>query len=157
MSPPVALLESLLPLQHHADVLVDDVLRLAFGFDASVQEKDRPVRKLLHQTEVVRNEKDRGFLLAQFLELANAPVRKNRIAHRKRFVDDQNVRIDMYGGGEREPDVHAARILFDGPVDEVADLREGLDQRQVPLHFGAADPHDLAVDENVLAAGEFRD
>ena len=123
------LLESLLPLQHDADVLIDDVLRLAFRFDASVQQKDRPVRKLLHQPEVVRDEKNRGLLLAQFFELADAAVGKNRIAHRQRFVDDQNIRIDVYGGGERQPHVHAARIFLDGPVDEFADLRERFDQR----------------------------
>src|SRR5206468_130439 len=30
------------------------------------------------------------------------------------------------------------------------------DQREVALHIGAPDAHDFAVDEDVLAAGEFR-
>ena len=112
--------------------------------------------KLLHKAEVVRHEKDRDLPLPQLFEFADAAVRKNRIAHRKGLIHDQNIRIDVNGGGESQPDIHAARILFHWPVDEVADLGERLNQRQVALHLGAADAHDLAVDENVFAAGELR-
>ena len=46
---PAALLERLLPLEHHADVLVDDVLRLALGLDTAIEEKDGPVRQAASQ------------------------------------------------------------------------------------------------------------
>src|ERR1039457_592662 len=39
--------------------------------------------------------------------------------------------------------------------DELADLREGFDGRHGALDFGAGQPHDFAVEEHVLAAGEF--
>ena len=46
---------------------------------------------------------------------------------------------------------HPVRVFLHTPP---TDLRKGFDQGQVSLHLGAADSHDLAVDENVLAAGE---
>ena len=61
----------------------------------------------------------------------------------------------MDGGGECEADVHAARILFHGAVDELANLRKGFDGGQISGHFGAADAHNFAVDEDVFVAGKF--
>ena len=98
VSAAVMLFKGLLPLEYDADVLIDYVFRLALGFDAAVQQKNRPVGKLLHQTEIVRNEKDGGFLFAQLFEFANAPVGKDGIADRERFVHDQNVGVDVNGG-----------------------------------------------------------
>ena len=40
-------------------------------------------------------------------------------------------------------------------MNEFADFREGFDQGEVALHFGAANAHNFAVDEDILATGEF--
>ena len=42
-----------------------------------------------------------------------------------------------------------------GPVNELADFGEGFDGGQGALDLGAAQTHDLAVQEDVLAAAEF--
>src|ERR1035441_5046730 len=92
MSTPVALFECLLALQHDADVFVDDMLRLAFRFHAPVEKKNRPIGKLLDQSEIMRHKEDRGLLFAQFLEFADTAIRENRVANRESFIHDQNVR-----------------------------------------------------------------
>ena len=89
------------------------------------------MRKLLHQAEIVRDKQHRGLLFAQFFEFPDAAVGEDGVAHGQRLIDDQNIRIDVDGGGERQPDIHAARIFFHGPVNELADLREGFDGGQL--------------------------
>ncbi len=154
--PPVALFECLLALQHHADVFVDDVLRLAFRLDAAVQKKNRPVRKLLHQAEIVRHEEHGRLLLPQFFEFPDAAVGENRVSHRQRFIHDQNLRIDMNRGGKCQTHIHAAGIFLHRALDEFSDFGEALDQGQVALHLRARDAHDLAVDKHILAPRKFR-
>src|SRR5688572_17899999 len=56
--------------------------------------------------------------------------------------------------GEREPQVHAARVALDGGVDEALDLREGDDLVELPRDLGATHAEDRAVEVDVLAPGE---
>jgi len=56
---------------------------------------------------------------------------------------------------ECQAHIHAARILFDRPVNEFANLRERLDRGEIALHFRAADTHHFAIDEDVFASREF--
>ena len=50
---------------------------------------------------------------------------KGHVSDRQGFVDDDNLRIYMYGNREREPDKHTARISFDRLVDKLANVRKG--------------------------------
>jgi hypothetical protein len=126
------------------------------GFDPPVQQQNGAVGELLHQAQVVRDEQHRDLALAQFLEFAHAAVGEHRVAHRQRFVHDQNFRVHVDRRGKRQPDVHAARIFLDRPLHELADFGERFDRRHGPVDLAAAQAHDLAVQIDVLAAGEFR-
>ena len=95
---------------------------------AAVEQQNGAVRELLHQSQIVRDEQDRNLALAQLLELAHAAIGEDRVADRQGLVDDQDFGVHMNRGGERQPDVHAARILFDRARDEFADLRECFDR-----------------------------
>ena len=145
----------LLALQDEADVAIDDVVGRALGFDAAVEQEDGAVAERFDQAEIVGDEEDGDFAFAEFLELADAAVGEDGVADREGFVDDENFGIDVDGGGEGEADVHAAGVFLDGALDELADLREGLDGGHGAVDFGAAESHDLAVEVDVLAAGEF--
>src|SRR5665213_75898 len=90
MKPPIELFISLLPLEDDSDVLVDHMLRLSLSLYPPVQEENGAIRKLFHQTEIVRHEKHGGFLLAQILKLPDAAVREDGVSHREGLVDDQN-------------------------------------------------------------------
>src|ERR1044071_2527731 len=61
----------------------------------------------------------------------------------------------MYGDREGETHVHAAGVPLDGRVDEFFDLGEGDDLVEVGLDLGLAHAEDGAVEEDVLAAGQF--
>lgn len=101
------------------------------------------------------NEQYGGVLFPQFFELSDAPVCKYRITNRKGLIDDENVRIDVYGGRKGQSHIHTARILLDRPIDEISNFRKGFDRRQVPVHLRPRNPHNLAVDEDVFAPGKF--
>ena len=93
---------------------------------------------------------------AEFRELVEALVREALVADGQHFVDEQHVGVDMDRDRKPEAHVHARRIGLHGRVDELAQLGE-LDDLVEPLlnlPFGEAE-HD-AVDEHVLAAGDFR-
>ena len=73
---------------------------------------------------------------------------------REHLVDDQDLGLEVRGDGEREADVHPARVPLDRRVDEPLDLGE-LDDL-VELRVDLAPPHaeDRAVQVDVLAAGQ---
>ncbi len=102
------------------------------------------------------DEQYRDFAFAQFLELAHAAIGEHRVADGQGFVNDQDFGVHVDGGGEGQPDIHAARIFLHRTRDELADLREGFDRRHGALDFGAAESHDFAVQEDVFAARKFR-
>ena len=145
-----------LALQHQPDVAVDHVVGRALRRDASVEQQDGAVGELLHQAQVVGDEQHRDAALAQLLKLAHAAVGEDRVAYRQGFVHDEDFGVHVNGRREGQAHVHAARILFHRPFDELADLREGLDGGHGAGDFGAAEPHDLAVQVDVFAAGELR-
>ena len=55
---------------------------------------------------------------------------------------------------EAEAGVHAGRIALDLGVDELADAGELDDLVELARDFGALHPHDGALQEHVLAAGQ---
>src|ERR1022692_105760 len=149
------LLPRLLLFEHQSDVTVDDVAGRTLRFHAAVEQQNGAIGKLLHEAQVVRDEQYRDLAFAKLLELAHAAIGEDRVANGQGFVDDEDFGIHVDGGGEGQPHVHAAGILFDGAGDELADFREGFDGRHGALDFGAGQPHDFAVEEDVLAAAEF--
>ena len=145
----------LLAFQHQADVAVDDVFGRAFGFDAAVEQEDGAVGELFDQPEIVGDEQDGDLALAQFLEFADAAVGEDGVADGQGFVDDEDFGVDVDGGGEGQAHVHAAGVFLDGTLDELADFGEGFDGGHGLFDLGAAEAEDLAVEEDVFAAGEF--
>ena len=98
--------------------------------DASAIEQDRLRADRSHHPHVVADEQDRR---ARRLHLPDAPdalVLKDRVADGQRLVDEQDIRIDVNGGRERQPHEHAARVRLHRPVDELADPGERLDGGQ---------------------------
>jgi hypothetical protein len=58
------------------------------------------------------------------------------------------------GDGEREPDVHPARVALDGRVDELADAAELDDLVELGADLPPAHAEDRAVQIRVLASGQ---
>ncbi len=88
------------------------------------------------------------------LDAREALALERLVADGECFVDHQDVRIDMDRHGEREPDVHAARIDLDRLVDEVADVGECRDRIEARFDLGPGQSQHGAVEEHVFAAAE---
>jgi len=104
-----AFLRGALAIQHKANVPVDRVLRGALHDDSSIQHKGGTIRQALNQTEVVRYQEHRDVLPAKLFEFLHASAGENRVADGQGFVDNQDLGIDMNGGGKRQANVHSAR------------------------------------------------
>ena len=77
-----------------------------------------------------------------------------QVADRQHLVDDQDLGLEVGGDGERQPDVHAARVVLHRRVDELLELRKGDDRVELADDLGAEHPEDGAVEEDVLPAGQ---
>ena len=67
----------------------------------------------------MRDEKNRAALLTDLVHLVEALLLEGGIADRQHLVHHQNLRLEMRGHREREPDVHSTRVPLDGGVDEL--------------------------------------
>ena len=95
--------------------------------------------------------------LAAFLEVADAVEAlelEGQVAHGEDFVHEQDVGIDLDGDGEAEADVHAAGVVLDGHVDEVAQFGEIDDAVEFFPHVLARDAQQRGVEIDVFAAAE---
>ena len=55
------------------------------------------------------DEDHRAALLRHFVELSEASLLEGRVAHGEDLVDQQDLRFEMGGDGERQPHPHSAR------------------------------------------------
>ena len=111
-------------------VLEDDALRVALGRHAARVQPQRAVAERRHEVHGVAAEEDR---LARGLELEDAVdalLLEAAVAHGERLVEEDHVGQDGRRDREREPHLHARGVRLDGPVEEVAELGEGLDLGQ---------------------------
>ena len=78
----------------------------------------------LDRRHVVADKYDRSPVLRDLAHLAQALSLKRAVADRQHFVDEKDLGLQVSGDRERQPDVHAARIVLDRRVDELADFGE---------------------------------
>ena len=69
---------------------------------------------------------------------------------------EQDLRFEVRSDREREPHLHAARVVLDRRVDERVDVGERHDLVELPGNFRPPHPEDRAVDEDVFPSGQFR-
>jgi hypothetical protein len=81
---------------------------------------------------------------------------ERRVADGEHLVDDQHLRLEVGGDGEREPQVHAARVVLDRRVDEALDLGEGDDLVELAHDLVALHAEHGAVQKDVLASAQLR-
>ena len=124
--------------------------------DAAVVDPQRLVAEALDQTERVRHEQDCLPAAPELGELVEALVGESLVADREHLVHEQHVGIDVNRHGEPEPHVHAGRVRLHRRVDELAQLGELDDLVEALLDLALGQPEHDAVDEHVLAAGDFR-
>src|SRR5690606_18744972 len=92
----------------------------------------------------------------KIFEKANTFLREERIAHRKGFVDYQDIRVHMSNNGKRQTHEHATGIVLDRLIDKLANTRKsnyGVHARLNGLRRKAVDG---AIEQYILATGKFR-
>ena len=93
------------------------------------------VADLFYVAHGVRHEEDRDAALAEFVNLTHAALAEIYVANSERFVDKEDLRINVDCNSECEAHAHAAGVRLNRLVDEIADLRELLNERKLLLHF----------------------
>ena len=136
------------------EIALDRSVRGAVEDELSLLEQDRPGAEAPHRGEVVADEDDGATLLRDVAHLAEALLLELRVADGEHLVDEQDLRLEVRGDGEREPHLHAARVALHRRVEEALDARELDDLVEPARDLRAAHAEDRAVQEDVLAPGE---
>ena len=84
---------------------------------------DRAVGESSDRFEIVGYEHNRDATILHLLYPPDAPLLKKDIAHRERFIHDQNAGIHVNCHGKGQAHKHAARVSFHLAVDKLTDLR----------------------------------
>src|SRR6266481_4145904 len=91
-------------------------------------------------------------LISDLVHFVEAFLLKTDVTHCQHFVHCQFFVIQMDGDRECEPQIHAARVPFDGCVNKLFDLRKGHDLVETASDLSTSDSQDRTVHENILAA-----
>ncbi len=131
----------------------DGALGVAVVLEVTVAQDDGPRTDGSNRVDGVAHEHDRragGLQLAHALEALEL---EREIADGQHLVDQEHLWIDVDGGGEAEPHVHAARVELHRHIDEVLEFGERHDVIEALLDLRSAQPQEHSVEEHVLPAG----
>jgi hypothetical protein len=98
---------------------------------------------------------DGSAVLGNGTQLAEALALEVLVADCQHSIHDENLGVQVRGDSEGQPHVHAAGVPLDRGVEERRDTGEIDDGIKLSLHLGSGHAKDRAVQENVLATGEF--
>ena len=102
-------------------------------------EHDRPVTHVADRVEAVRDEDDRAALGLERADPVEALALERLVADGEHLVDEKDLRVDVDGHGEREPDVLAGRVELHLGVDLLRDLGEVDDVVEVAVGLRPAE------------------
>ena len=120
------------PREVELQIAARDVPGRADLHDLAALEQHRAVAEALDLVHVVRDEQDRAPLALGLVQDVVALLLERGIAHGEHLVDEQEVRVDVDHHREREPDLHARRVVLQLEVLELVQLGE-VDDRVVAL------------------------
>ena len=104
----------------------------------------------------MRHQQNRFAAAPELRELVETLVREPFVANRQDLVHQEHVGVDVNCHREPEPHVHAGRVGLHRRVDELFQLGELHDLVEPTLDVALRQAEHDAVDEHVLAAGDFR-
>src|SRR5688572_2623113 len=97
------------------------------------------------------DEQYRSTTSGDFSHAAQTFTLEGGVSDGKDLIDDQNLRLQMSGHGERQSNIHAAGIAFHGSVDESFDLGEGDDLVKLAFDLSPAHSQNRAIEKGILA------
>ena len=87
----------------------------------------RAVAEGLHLGDSVRDEQNGHACVAHLVHLAHAALAEIDVADRERFVDQQDLGLDVNRDGKSQAHAHAARVSLHRLIDELANFGELFD------------------------------
>src|SRR5918993_2947111 len=124
----------------------------AAGFaDATVVDPHRALAQPRQLAGRVADEEQRAGA-AEIVDPVDALLLEGEVAHRQRFVDDEDLGVDVRADGEGEPHAHADRIELQRLVHEGADAGEIGYRFEFAQDLLALQPEHGAADQHVLAS-----
>ena len=107
-----------------AQVMLDRLGDRRVGHAPPRSSRIAAVAQRLDDRQVVGDEEHGAALCGDLAHLAQAFLLEGGVADREDLVDEQDLRLEVRGDGEREPHVHPARVALDRRVEEALDLGE---------------------------------
>jgi hypothetical protein len=104
----------------------------------------------------VAHEDNRSSSACDIIHLAKAAFLEGGISDREHFVNQEDLGLEMRRDGESQPQVHAARVVLHGRVDERSDLGKRNDSVELCQDLRALHAENRAAEQHVLAACQLR-
>jgi hypothetical protein len=122
--------------------------------DAPLVEDQNFVAKRADLVVGVRGDDERPARGAKRAQTIQAFLLEAGVADRQHFVDDQDLGVEVHGGGEGEAQEHTRRIRAHRLLDVALELGEFDDRVEAVADLGGAEPGEDAACNYVLAAAQ---
>jgi len=137
-------------------ICVDDSFRITVRLDNARIQPECLVAEPRHQIQRVRHKEDGAAAAAKFRKLVETLVRERLVAHRKHFVDEQDIGIDVDRHCKTEAHVHAGRVGLHRRVDKFVELRKPDDLVESIGDLATTEAQHQSIDVDVLATRYLR-
>src|SRR5215813_2149438 len=136
-------------------VLGHDIRRMPFRHEASLTKEEAATTEPFDGGRIVADQEygaaslDHGFHPGQALRL------EGMVSHGKDFIDDENVGLEMRSHGEREPKIHACRIVLHRRIDELPDFCKRHNLIKPFRNMSAVHTENRAIEVDVFPTRQF--
>src|SRR5262245_52876674 len=137
-------------------ICVDDSFWITVRLDNARIQPECLVAEPRDEIQRVSHKEDGAAPSAEFSKLVETFVRERLVAHRKHFVDEQDIGIDIDRHRKTEAHVHAGRVGLHRRVDTFVELREPDDLVEPIGDLAATESEHQSIDVDVLPTRYFR-
>ena len=130
----------------------DDLRARTIANDPALVHQEHAVAELRDRLYLMRDEDNRSAGRVDVLHPPEAAGLKLSVADAQHLVHQHDLRLEVRRDGEREADVHPARIALHRSVEELLDAGELGDLGHLGLDLAALHAEDRPVQEHVLSS-----
>jgi hypothetical protein len=131
-----------------------DLFSRASPFDRAAIDQDYALAMSSNGDEAVSHQQNRSAGPSHIIHLTETFLLKVRVADRKHFINDQDFRIQVRGHGKGKPQIHPARVVFDGRIEESLDFSERNNFVKSLVDLAMPHSQDCAIQVHILTAAQ---